>query len=47
MAPDSSIRFAAVYIRVSTDEQAELSPETQMEKIQEFHHGRGDNRQRR
>ena len=36
MAPDNSIRFAAVYIRVSTDEQAELSPETQMEKIQEY-----------
>ncbi len=29
-------RFAAVYIRVSTDEQAELSPETQLEKIQEY-----------
>lgn len=29
-------RFAAVYIRVSTEEQAELSPETQMEKIQEY-----------
>lgn len=33
---DGSLRFAAVYIRVSTDEQAELSPETQMEKIQEY-----------
>ena len=32
----SSLRFAAVYIRVSTDEQAELSPETQLEKIQEY-----------
>lgn len=32
----SSPRFAAVYIRVSTDEQAELSPETQMEKIREY-----------
>lgn len=29
-------RFAAVYIRVSTDEQAELSPETQLAKIQEY-----------
>lgn len=33
---DGSLRFAAVYIRVSTDEQAELSPETQMEKLQEY-----------
>lgn len=32
----SSPRFAAVYIRVSTEEQAELSPESQMEKIQEY-----------
>lgn len=29
-------RFAAVYIRVSTEEQTELSPESQMEKIQEY-----------
>lgn len=29
-------RFAAVYIRVSTDEQTELSPESQLEKIQEY-----------
>lgn len=29
-------RFAAVYIRVSTDEQAELSPESQLEKLQEY-----------
>lgn len=28
--------FAAVYIRVSTDEQTELSPESQLEKIQEY-----------
>lgn len=35
MAPDTPLRFAAVYIRVSTDEQAELSPETQLEKIRE------------
>lgn len=33
---DTGPRFAAVYIRVSTDEQAELSPETQLEKIQEY-----------
>ena len=32
----SGPRFAAVYIRVSTDEQAELSPETQLEKIREY-----------
>ena len=31
-----ALRFAAVYIRVSTDEQAELSPETQLEKIREY-----------
>ena len=29
-------RCAAVYIRVSTEEQAELSPDTQMEKIREY-----------
>lgn len=29
-------RFAAVYIRVSTEEQAELSPDSQLEKIQEY-----------
>ena len=34
--PTGGPRFAAVYIRVSTDEQAELSPETQLEKIQEY-----------
>ena len=32
----NNLRFAAVYIRVSTDEQAELSPETQLEKLQEY-----------
>ena len=32
----NNLRFAAVYIRVSTDEQAELSPESQLEKIQEY-----------
>lgn len=32
----TKLRFAAVYIRVSTDEQAELSPETQLEKIREY-----------
>jgi len=35
-AKDTGPRFAAVYIRVSTDEQAELSPETQLEKIREY-----------
>lgn len=34
--PTTVPRFAAVYIRVSTDEQAELSPESQLEKIQEY-----------
>ena len=29
-------RFAAVYIRVSTDDQVELSPESQLEKIREY-----------
>ena len=29
-------RFAAVYIRVSTDEQTELSPESQLEKVREY-----------
>ena len=33
---DVGPRFAAVYIRVSTEEQAELSPESQMEKLQEY-----------
>lgn len=32
----NNLRFAAVYIRVSTDEQTELSPESQLEKIQEY-----------
>ena len=32
---ERSMQFAAVYIRVSTEEQAELSPETQLEKIRE------------
>lgn len=32
----ASPRFGAVYIRVSTEEQAELSPESQLEKIQEY-----------
>ena len=34
-AKDSS-RFAAAYIRVSTDEQAELSPESQLEEIKKY-----------
>ena len=29
-------RFAAVYIRVSTDEQAELSPESQLMEIRRY-----------
>lgn len=33
---ENNLRFAAVYIRVSTDEQAELSPETQLEKIRDY-----------
>ena len=33
---ENNLRFAAVYIRVSTDEQAELSPETQLAKIREY-----------
>jgi len=33
---NAGLRFAAVYIRVSTEEQAELSPESQLEKIQEY-----------
>ena len=32
---DSS-KFAAAYIRVSTDEQAELSPESQLEEIKKY-----------
>ena len=32
----SGLRFAAVYIRVSTEEQAELSPESQMKEIQKY-----------
>ena len=29
-------RFCAAYIRVSTDDQAELSPETQLEEIRKY-----------
>jgi DNA invertase Pin-like site-specific DNA recombinase len=36
MNTQNNLRFAAVYIRVSTDEQAELSPETQLEKIRDY-----------
>lgn len=36
MKTQPNLRFAAVYIRVSTEEQTELSPESQMEKIQEY-----------
>ena len=28
--------FASAYIRVSTDDQAELSPETQLEEIRKY-----------
>lgn len=35
-ARPSALRFAAVYIRVSTEEQAELSPESQMKEIQKY-----------
>lgn len=34
--PAPSPRFAAAYIRVSTDDQAELSPETQLEEIRKY-----------
>lgn len=33
---ERTMQFAAVYIRVSTEEQSELSPETQLEKIREY-----------
>lgn len=37
MAPvKAGLRFAAVYIRVSTDDQVELSPDSQLEKIREY-----------
>lgn len=32
----NGLRFAAVYIRVSTEEQAELSPDSQMKEIQKY-----------
>lgn len=35
-ASPPSLRFGAAYIRVSTDNQAELSPETQLEEIQKY-----------
>lgn len=41
MPSDNNLHFAAVYIRVSTEEQAELSPETQLEKIREHAHREG------
>lgn len=34
--PSPLPRFAAAYIRVSTDDQAELSPETQLEEIRKY-----------
>lgn len=36
MTEHSSPRLAAAYIRVSTDEQMELSPQTQLAKLQEY-----------
>lgn len=35
-ASPPSLRFGAAYIRVSTDDQAELSPETQLEEIRKY-----------
>lgn len=35
-ARSRGLRFAAVYIRVSTDDQVELSPDSQLEKIREY-----------
>ena len=32
----SELRMAAAYIRVSTDDQLELSPDSQLEKIREY-----------
>ena len=32
----SDLRIAAAYIRVSTDDQMELSPDSQLAKIQEY-----------
>ncbi len=34
--PDGSLRCAAAYIRVSTDDQAELSPDSQLEEIRKY-----------
>ncbi len=34
--PTSPFRFSAAYIRVSTDDQAELSPESQLEEIRKY-----------
>ena len=35
-SPSAGPRFAGAYIRVSTDDQAELSPETQLEEIRKY-----------
>lgn len=35
-AKNSAARFGAAYIRVSTDDQAELSPESQLEEIKKY-----------
>ena len=40
--PDSALpRRAAAYIRVSTDDQTELSPDSQLEEIQKYAHREG------
>lgn len=38
---EGGIKTAAAYIRVSTEDQAELSPETQLEKIREYARANG------
>ena len=35
-SPTSELRIGAAYIRVSTDDQLEYSPESQLEKIQTY-----------
>lgn len=36
MSEKAALRFAAAYIRVSTEDQAELSPESQLEEIKKY-----------
>lgn len=38
---ENNLHFAAVYIRVSTEDQAELSPDTQLEKIRDYARSKG------